>query len=85
MSTQLQLGEKTVHEGKDFLVIRIVERDTSLFETPDGCYILEESYVMLKSAEGADPVFVVLFSEKKSFVKPEGCTIRGMEPMPWRK
>lgn len=84
MSTALQLGQRTQHNGKDWLVVRLIEKSSTLFEVEGKCYIVEESYAQLKSTDG-DTDFIIFYEEKKEFSKSTEIHIKGLEPLPWKK
>ena len=79
----LTLGGEVEHNGKQWRVVRLVSRDLTLIEDETGSHLIEETYVMLKSAEGTVD-FVVLSSEKRLYDGPSS-TIKALNPLSWRQ
>jgi hypothetical protein len=82
VSEQVKLGDTIQYEGQPHRVIRIVMNDHSLFEDGAKCYIITESYLMLKALDGSI-TFIVLSTSRQEFTGTSD--IRAMQPLSWRK
>lgn len=83
MSQQLELGKVTTYKEREWLVVRVVERSSTLFELPkEGVFVIEESFVQLKDRDG-NVEFIILLEERKPFEKQS--QIPALEVEPWRK
>jgi hypothetical protein len=81
--SEYQLGSEVQYKDKTWRVIRIVTTDQSLFEDSDTCYVILESFVMIKDADGFID-FIVLNSEKLPYSGPVS-SIKGLSIIPWRQ
>lgn len=82
MSIQATLGSTIQHEGKAVHVVRIVHSST-LFESIEGCYVLEERYAECRSPDSSTPIFH-LFEEHKHPVEKIHL-VKGLDPSIWRR
>lgn len=81
--SEYQLGSEIVHKDKTWRIIRVLANDQSLFEDESGLFIILESYVQLKDADGVID-FIVMNSEKLPYTGPTS-SIKALEPLQWRK
>lgn len=79
----LNLGGEVEHNGRKQRVVRIVGKDLTLFENETEACVVEETYVMLKD-EAGNVSFMVLSSEKSPYNGTRS-TIKGLDPLAWRK
>jgi hypothetical protein len=80
---EYQLGSELQYKDKTWRVIRVLSNDQSLFEDESGVYVILESYIQLKDAEGTID-FIVMNSEKLPYTGPAS-NIKALEPLQWRK
>ena len=80
--SEYQIGSTLVQKDKTWRIVRVIIRDTTLFEDDTGAYLVTESYLQLKSASG-EIDHIVLESDK---IKYDGapCEIKGLDPITWR-
>jgi len=74
-----KLGDVIEHNAQPFRIVRIIMNSTTLYEPEVGeTYVVEESYLELKGADGAVE-FISLREEEKPFTGPSSL-IRALEP-----
>lgn len=82
--SQYELGKTITVLEKPYLVVRLIEKSSTLFEDPKGdCFIITESYAQLRGPDG-EVEFVVFYEQQQPCEKPAG-QIPGLEPVIWRK
>lgn len=86
MSSPVELGSLLQHNGRECLVVRIVESST-LFEDPETgkCSIVEEQYAELRTADGQVEFMPPVKCLVHEFTKPETVKIKGVNSNVWRK
>jgi hypothetical protein len=84
VSTQTYLfGQEVQHKEQTWLVVRVIEKSTSLFENEDGTLSkVEESYAQLRNAKGEFD-FVMFYERSEVFERHS--VVKGIPPVPWRK
>lgn len=80
---EYQLGSELQYKDKTWRVIRVLSNDQSLFEDEHETYIILESYIQLKDADGTIN-FIVMNSEKLPYTGPTS-NIKALDPIQWRK
>lgn len=84
MSKEYALGKQLEVEGEAYRVVRIVQNSQSLHTSEDKKeYVLEESYLELKSAKG-EIEFIALHSEQKPY-EGEASKITAPALIPWKR
>lgn len=77
-----ELGATIVHDEQEWFVVRIVE-STSLFQTSEECYLLDEKYAELRQVQTGEVGFKMFSQIKHQCVQYEDR--RGLDPKIWRK
>lgn len=78
--TPLELGQDLLWKDRVVRVVRIVRDDTSLFETKDSSYTIQESYAQVIGEDGIVD-FIVFSSAKIPFIGPKS-KIKALQPIP---
>lgn len=81
--SEYQIGSEVVHKEKTWRIIRVLANDQSLFEDESGLFIILESYIQLKDADGIID-FIVMNSEKLPYTGPTS-SIKALDPIQWRR
>lgn len=76
------LGQEVEHKQSTWLVVRIIENSSSLFEEEDGTLSkIEESYAQLRNDKG-EYDFVMFVERAETFNRHS--VIKAIPPVPWR-
>jgi len=82
MPTTNQLGSLLTHQGQSWRVVRVVKSET-LFQLPEGPpYIIDESYIEIRSFSG-DIDHILLSPVKKLPYEGPYSGIKGLPPIPF--
>ena len=80
--SQYQIGSTIIRNLVPWRIVRVVTRDTTLFEDENGQYTITESYLQLKSIHG-EIDHLVLESDKAAYIGDDS-QIKGLDPIVWR-